>query len=244
MRSLLLILLILIATVGWSQNRVTQGAQKTYTVRLKAGEAAGAVYSWKVAPANGTSTNLGEVNQNNCIISWDGLPGTYTLTVQVTDGNGCVSESISQTIEILLAGSLVFDSALPSTLTCSELSGGKPGNPAQGNQSFFRITYSGDTNLLSAKITVKNPEGLFTDLNGVVLASQENPEIVVAGETQGKSILFALTDNWENTSLVNTAFRVTLVSAITADHIEIAAVAGTDIVRTVTVLPKPKVEFE
>jgi hypothetical protein len=244
MKKLLLIMAIIFtAWSAWSQNSITQGASKSYTVQMNVGETSGASYSWAVTPAGGTSTDLTAITGNTASILWDGLPGIYSVNVQVTDGNGCLGEPINQSMEILAPGDLIFAASLPSTQTCSDLTGGEGSTPAHG-ESLFRITYAGDANLTSAKITVKNPIGSFVDLDGTVLANQANPELTITNDAADKAIDFALTDSWENSTATNVQFELTLVSALTSDSSEITADTNADVTRTVTILPKPVIAFE
>jgi hypothetical protein len=234
---------MLAAWSAWSQNNITQGASKSYTIQMNVGEASGASYLWAVTPAGGTSTDLTVITGNTATILWDGVPGIYSVSVQVTDGNGCLGEPINQSMEILAPGDLVFAAAFPGTQTCSDLSGGEGSVPAH-SQSLFRVTYAGDANLTSAKITVKNPVGSFVDLNGTVLADQANPELTITNDAADKAIDFALTDSWENNTSANVQFELTLVSALTSDSSEITADTNADVTRTVTILPKPVIAFE
>lgn len=242
-KSLLIIAVLL--TFGWSSygQSITQGASKTYTIKMNVGNATGATYQWAVTPANGTSTNLSGVTGNSAIILWDGPVGLYSVAVQVTDGNGCLSETINQNMEILAQGDLIFAAALPSTQTCSDLAGGEGSVPAN-SQSSFRITYAGAANLNSANITVKNPAGFFVDLSGTVLANQLNPQISVANNAADKAIDFNVADSWENSTGASVQFEIVLVSAITSDLSTIVADVTSDVKRTVTVLPKPVIAFE
>jgi hypothetical protein len=244
MKQLLLITILIVAAwSGWSQNSITQGASKTYTIQMNVGESAGASYSWEVTPFGGTSTNVATVSGNSVTILWDGPVGVYSVNVQVTDGNGCLSETISQGMEILAPGNLIFAAALPSTQTCSDLTGGEGSVPGH-SESSFRITYAGAANLTSAKITVKNPNGDFTALDGIVLADQGNPEITVNNDAADKAIDFAITDTWENNSGANVEFEITLLSAVLSDTSEITADTNSDVTRTAIVLPKPVIAFE
>lgn len=236
--------MLLIALSGWSQNSITQGASKDYTVRLNAGEAEGATYSWVVAPSNGTSTDLTAITGNTATIVWDGPVGFYFVTVEVTDGNGCISESISQRMDILASGDLIFAAALPSTQTCSDLANGSDGSVPGQSESLFRIIYGGGANLASANVTVKNPDGFYTDLEGTVLANQENPEITIANAETDKQIDFTVTDSWENTTNGNAIFEIELLSALTSDNLVVNADSDNDVERTITVLTKPEIEFQ
>jgi len=235
-------ILINTAWSGWSQS-ITQGATKNYTIQMNVGQSVGATYSWAVVPASGTTTDMTSFTGNTATILWDGTVGIYSVTVQVIDGNGCLSETISQDMEILAPGDLIFAAALPNTQTCSDLTGGEGSVPGH-SQSLFRITYAGSANLTSAKVTVKNPNGDFTALDGTVLANQANPDVTIVNDAADKAIDFAVIDNWENNSSVNAQFEITLLSAITSDSSEIIANANGDITRTATVLPKPVIAFE
>jgi hypothetical protein len=233
-------------TFGWSSfgQSITQGASKTYTIKMNVGNATGATYQWSVTPANGTSTNLSGVTGNSATIKWDGPVGLYSVAVQVTDGNGCLSEAINQNMEILAPGDLIFAAALPNTQTCSDLAGGTEGSVPAHSQSSFRITYAGAANLNSANITVKNPAGLYVDLSGTALANQLNPQITVPNNAPDKAIDFNVADSWENSTGANVQYELVLVSAITSDLSTIVANAASDVKRTITVLPKPVIAFE
>jgi uncharacterized membrane protein len=197
-----------------------------------------------VAPSIGTSTDLTVVTGNTATIEWDGPVGFYSVTVQVIDGNGCISESISQQVNILEPGDLTFAAALPSTQTCSDLEDGSDGSVPGQSESLFRITYAGDATLTSANLTVKNPDGLYTELDGTVLADQNNPEITTTNTEVDNEIDIAVTDSWENTTEESVVFEINLVSAIISDNSVINANVANDVRRTITVLTKPVIEFQ
>ena len=79
---------------------VEQGNSFTHKVTLTNGNPLNAVYHWYVEPTGGTTTNLSQISGTSATIHWDGSPGGYTLYVSVDDGNGCVSETISQHVEV------------------------------------------------------------------------------------------------------------------------------------------------
>jgi hypothetical protein len=230
--------------ISWSQTRITKGADKVHKVQLKTGEPVGAMYSWSVIPVTGTTTNLLMVTENTATIVWDGEPGMYTLSVQVTDGNGCISETISQNVEILEAGSTVFTAALPGTVVCSDLAGSQNGSASETGLSFFRIIYNGDANLTSAGISVKNPEGIFVDLDGSIVPDQTNPAVNITNTAGNKEMEFAVADSWENNSTEKVEFEIVLHRILTSDNSELTVNIVADTKRTITVLPKPVVEFE
>lgn len=231
------------AMTGGAQEPVTQGADKAHAVRMLTGNPGDATYAWEVTPATGTSTNLAEVTDSTAAILWDGPPGVYTLHVSVIDGNGCISEQVSKQVEILAPGDLVFAAAMPSTIICSDLAGGAEGSADPHSESLFRVVYEGEGTLASATFTIQNPAGQFVDAAGNVLTDQGNPELTVDNTDGDSSVDLAVADTWENTGNTDVQFTVTLVSATTADGAEIAADPGTDIVRTITVLPKPVISF-
>lgn len=239
---MLIITAILAGTIyAQSQNSFTQGAVEDYSVTLTSGEATNAVYSWTAT--GGTSTDLTNLTGNTAQITWDGTPGTYTLTVQVTDGNGCSSEEISQQVTILSTGELIFASNYPNTETCSDLADGTEGsNPAHG-ESDFAVTYGGDANLASAVITILNPDGKYAGTNGVELADQTSPEITINNDGTDKQIDFSVTDSWENTGSAMVYFTIKLVSVTTDDSVTITADSNTDITRTIGIRPKPVISF-
>jgi hypothetical protein len=243
-RLLLIILVVLSAFGGWSQNKVTQGTVEDYSVRMNIGETNSAQYTWLVTPANGTSTDIGSVVADSAHILWDGPVGIYSLSVQAVDGNGCLSETIIRQIEIIKAGDLIFDSNYPNTIVCSDLAGGTDGSDPPHSESIFNITYNGNANLLSAKITVRNPDGDFVDLSGAVLPDQNNPEIEIDNPETDKQIEFSVADSWENNTGANVTFSIKLISGITSDNLEITAEPSIDIERSVTVLQKPVIEFK
>ncbi len=241
-QKLLLICLLLLAVCSsWAQNKITQGGSKNYSITLNVGNATGATYNWEVSPAGGTSTDLSTITGNTATIVWDGSAGDYTVSVQVTDGNNCLSEPISQNMEILAPGQLIFAASAPSTTTCSDLSAGEGSVPASST-SAFSISYDGDANLSSANITIENPDGDYIDLDGTVLADQGNPELTLTNDAADKQIDFSVTDTWENATNADVQFTVTLLSGITDDNADLTA-DSTDDERTITVRTKPVIQF-
>lgn len=228
---------------GRSQERITHGANKSHSVRLITGLAENAVYSWQVSPAGGTSTELNALTDSSASIRWDGQPGTYLLTVSVIDGNGCVSEQVSKEVEIVASGELIFAATTPSTVVCSDLAGNVEGSSPPHSESLFQVVYAGEANLASATFTIENPDGQFVDSNGSIFTNQDNPEITVNNAEEDKTIDLAVADSWENSGNSNVEFIITVISALTTDNVEITAEPETDIVRSISVLPKPVIGF-
>jgi len=237
-------MVILTAIGGWSQNKFTQGAIEDYSVQLKTGEPNNAKYNWLVTPANGTSTNMSLFDGDISQIVWDGSAGFYTLSVEVVDGNGCLSESISQEVEITSLGDIIFASSHSNTIVCSDLAGGIDGTFSGHSQSLFRVANSNDINLLSVKITIQNPDGIYVGVDGIAMADQQNPNVTITNSESDSVIDFAISDSWENNTNQSVQFEIVMISALTTDLIEIMAADGNDVIRTISVLPKPVIEFQ
>lgn len=77
-----------------------QGSQVTHKVKMGSGKPENSVYNWSMNPETGTTTDLNLIRGQSVNILWNGPPGYYSLQVQVTDGKGCISETISQQIQI------------------------------------------------------------------------------------------------------------------------------------------------
>ena len=245
MRVTLLVIAILLTTFsGWSQNKVTQGANKIFTIRMNIGEPAGATYLWALTPSVGTSTDLALIDGNSAGILWDGPVGLYSLSVQATDGNGSLSEPVSQQIEIITPGDLILASDFPHTIVCSDLAGNAEGSVPGHSESLFRVTYAGDANLVSAILTIENPNGEYIGFDGTVLPNQQNPEVSANNIDTDKVIDFTVTDSWENNTTGNMEFKVKLISVKTSDNSIVVADKTADVERTITVLPKPAIEFQ
>lgn len=78
-----------------------QGSIVTHKIKMVSGNPENSVYSWRLDPINGSTTDLRSKTSSTDTILWDGLPGFYTLFIKVSDGNGCLSETISQQIQIV-----------------------------------------------------------------------------------------------------------------------------------------------
>lgn len=80
---------------------VEQNTEYVSQVKMVSGKAENSVYAWSLNPESGTTTDLNLINGTSAAILWDGPPGIYSLQVQVTDGNGCVSQPVIQQVQIL-----------------------------------------------------------------------------------------------------------------------------------------------
>ena len=100
-------------TLGLS---VEQGSEVTYKVKMNSGKPENSVYKWSLNPGNGTTTDLSLIRGPSATILWNGPPGHYSLQVQVTDGNGCISESISQQVQILEPSGFTVNAGRDTTI--------------------------------------------------------------------------------------------------------------------------------
>jgi gliding motility-associated-like protein len=80
---------------------VEQGLEVTYKVKMVSGKPENSLYKWSLSPETGTTTDLNSISGPSAPILWNGPPGYYSLQVQVKDGDGCISETISQQVLIL-----------------------------------------------------------------------------------------------------------------------------------------------
>ncbi|WP_346859139.1 gliding motility-associated C-terminal domain-containing protein [uncultured Draconibacterium sp.] len=85
---------------SYADTLVKDGSYGNYQLTLQDGQAQNAVFNWWVIPAAGTSTDLETINGDVADILWDGGIGTYNLYASVIDGNGCLGDTITQTIEV------------------------------------------------------------------------------------------------------------------------------------------------
>lgn len=83
-----------------SNDLVQEGSHGTYEVQLNKGNTENTVYSWRLDPEDGSSTDLELINENVADILWDGPIGIYKLYVSVSDGNACTSDTIIRSIEV------------------------------------------------------------------------------------------------------------------------------------------------
>lgn len=97
-------------------SEVYRDAPMGHIVELNTGESNSAKYTWQVVPENGTTTDLGIIDGDTATIIWDGPLGFYALKVSVLDGNGCLSDTIIQQIEIIEQGDVIVDAGRDTTI--------------------------------------------------------------------------------------------------------------------------------
>lgn len=85
---------------AYSEDAVSRLVNGFYKLEMLHGESKDAAYNWWVEPASGTSTNMQAITGSTANILWDGSEGSYTLYATVTDGNGCLADTISKIVKI------------------------------------------------------------------------------------------------------------------------------------------------
>lgn len=208
---------------GSSEILVEQGTETTHEVDLIVGNPQNAVYHWSVYPINGTTTDLNGIDGSAATIVWDGPAGTYRLFAVVTTENGCVSDTVSQLVEIsetsdffLSVGKdtvvggckmLQLQAVVTDAPGVSHTYSWSPAigldNPAianpvftPGNTTTFVVTVSsskGDVATDSVKVTVSK---VFADAGKDVLMSAGSTVLLDATKSSGSGLAF----NWTTTS--------------------------------------------
>ena len=69
-----------------------------YVAGLISGNPENVSYHWFVDPPGGTYTDLSGINSSSVDISWDGAAGDYLVKLNVEGENGCVSDTVTQTV--------------------------------------------------------------------------------------------------------------------------------------------------
>lgn len=163
---------------------------------MNSGEPDFAKYTWEVVPENGTATDLGIIDGDTATIIWDGPLGFYSLKVSVLDGNGCISDTIIQQIEIIEPGDFIINAGRDTTIGICSIYNLKatlekqpemtysylwePGNNLDDPTSATPIFTPGSTTFF--KLTVTNSTG-ETETDSVIITVSEL--IANAGDNMG-----------------------------------------------------------
>lgn len=214
---------------------IEQGVIHAHPINLISGNSNNATYSWEVLPAGkGTSTDISAIDGSIATINWDGNVGIYTVQAVMEDGNNCRSNIITQRVEITEPAlvDIGFDENYPDVDVCSGI------NDVQRQ---FRIYSKGKYSIESAQITIKNPDGNYVDLNGELLAEQQNPELVINNSEEDSHISFFVSLNWENSGVEPVQFEIELIHVV---EISGNTITSSDVEkRFLTILPLPAFEF-
>ena len=95
---------------------VEQGSEITYSVKMLVGNPENSVYHWSLNSEAKSTTDLSLIKEPSATILWNEPPGNYLLQVSVTDGNGCISETISQQIQIIVSSEFYVSAGRDSAI--------------------------------------------------------------------------------------------------------------------------------
>lgn len=219
-------LIAFIGTVSAQDQTVTINTSHTYNVD----PVAGVTYTW--ATTGGTSTDLVAQTGNSMTIIWDAA-GTYNVTVFGTDGNLCITETISSTIEVVGASSVMFANlpANDAVTSCSPLLGGALivsdfDVVFTGGVAPFELTYeitaidgskstqvvtmgtAGDVTPLTGQLSISDFENLTAGDQTVSIQ-------LISAETADNGIVSVDTDVADNTRSVTVHGKPVISGAIT-----------------------------
>lgn len=99
-----------------SELSVEQGSVVTYKIKMNSGKSENSVYKWSLNPETATTTGLSSIRGPSATILWNGPPGYYSLQVQVTDGNGCISDTIFQQVQIQESSGFTVNAGRDTTI--------------------------------------------------------------------------------------------------------------------------------
>jgi len=214
-------LIAFVGTVNAQDQTVTINTSHTYNVD----PVAGVTYTW--ATTGGTSTDLVAQTGNSMTIIWD-TAGTYNVTVFGTDGNLCITETISSTIEVVGASSVMFANlpANDAVTSCSPLLGGAL------TVSDFDVVFTGGVAPFELTYEITAIDGSKTS---------QTVTMGAVGDATPLTGQLSISD-FENLTAGDQTVSIQLISAKTADNGIVAVDADVaDNTRSVTVHGKPTI---
>lgn len=223
---------LFMANSAFAVNEVTvsKGSTNTYTVTFGNGNATGATYAWSISPAGYTAT-LGNTASNS--ITWTAA-GIYTITVVVTDGNGCISNEYTKVVTVQdsewnLAGET-------NLVTCSMITTpAGSGNTVSLNYTLFNVA-------------VTNPFSTYT-VNYTVTDGTTTETLSATAYTQGTDITINHNANanmisiFTNTTNADKTVTVSVTSVLDSNNSSVTEVTPADHSYTITVNPRPTLTF-
>jgi hypothetical protein len=209
-------LIAFVGSVNAQDQTVTQGSSHIYNVTD-----GGLTYTWAVT--GGTISALTTTNSQTIV--WD-APGTWSLTVFGTDGNGCISETVTSSILVVGLSSVMFasDAGNISVTDCSPLLGGAL------NVSDFDVVFTGGVAPFELTYEITAIDGSTT--TQVVTMGAVGDATPLTGQ-------LSISD-FENLTAGDQTVSIELISAKTADNAIVTV--DTDVAdntRSVTIHGKP-----
>lgn len=197
---------------------IVQGTIVTHNVQMIRGNLNIPQYTWVIQPANGTSTDLNFITTNSADIIWDGPIGAYSLSVYAIDGNGCLSETISQQIEIVEPDDLIVYAGNDTTIgSCNpyqleawvsdttglsylwepanNLSDATLLNPVitTGDSTTFILTVTHSSGILVKDTVTIDIDEIYADAGEDLIVEKDATAILDASASFGKDIQYSWT---------------------------------------------------
>lgn len=211
---------------------VSKGSTNTYSAVFGNGNSTGATYTWSITGTSGADWTSAASTSSSKVIKWNN-PGTYTITVYVTDGNNCKSNEYTKVVTVQdsewnLAGET-------NTTTCSMIT-----TPAgSGN------TVAPDNTLFN--VAVSNPFSTYT-IDYTVSDGSVTETLQAATYTQGSDITINHNTNanmisiFTNTTNIVKPVTITVISVKDANGSSVTY-GGTKNSYVVNVNPRPTITF-
>lgn len=223
---------LLASTNAFADNEtvVSINSTITYTVSPTLGSGITAAnYAWTLGSGGAIASGDGT---NTITVTWS-TAGTHTLSVQLTDSNGCLSEPIS--IDVTVNDSKWDLAAETNTTTCSLLTDNSSGNNQStplADETTFQVSI---TNPLTGDYIVdyQVSDGTTTATYSVNPYDESAPETITIGHAADGNLIAI----FNNTG--DTAKTVTVTVTKVTDPNGSEVTLGTKNSYTVTVNPKP-----
>ncbi|MCW0484834.1 hypothetical protein [Gaoshiqia sediminis] len=231
---------LMVSTSAFAQNEtsVQRMATHTYTVTPSNGNGS-FTYKWSIE-AGGTTTDISTDTDASITVQWDGVPETYTITVQATDANLCLSEEI--TLDVTIESPEVeFTASNLTGSTCSHLGvegSGNTGAASDNDILEYTLAFTGGNPDFSLVYDIYDiTSGGAGGAGGtVVKANQPATFDALTG-----TLAVTIDSDFENNTATSKTYEIRIVSAQDADGTTVTV--GTDKYATITIYSKPVIAF-
>ena len=197
-------------------------------------------YSWSIS--GGTSTDVSSISTNSTgDVLWDGAPGIYTITVQATDANNCLSEDL--TLDVTIESPVVeFTASNLTGETCSYLgtddSSGNNSSVSANDILEYSLAFTGGKPDFSLVYDIYDVTSGGTGGTGgtAVLTNQPATFDALTGDLD-----VDIDSHFENSTSTSKTYEVRIVSAQDTDGTSVTV--GADKYATITISSKPVISF-